>query len=315
MKKELRSLVLLLAFVFLFSLLILPASAAEEPQGPFEDVSIAVSYYPAVLWAYTHDPQITNGTDATHFSPEKTVTRGQAATFLWRAMRCPEPQTTQNPFADVKESDYYYKAVLWANENNVTNGTDAAHFSPDKTCSTAHMATFLFRTLNPGEVKKGNNGWYETARDWCRQHGMMAAVMMPCSPEFDCSRAIVAEYLYEAFASGAPIPESMTATLRIDENVVAVDPATGQPEFNFTVEVTGGTAPYTLKWFNMVLDEEFGTNGAPTSKGMTGEDTSTGAVFKGPIGYAGAPVKVIVTDAAGQTAETKVVLVGGGGTG
>ena len=304
---------LLLAVAMTFGLLTLPASAEEEPQGPFEDVSIAVSYYPAVMWAYTHQLQITNGVDATHFAPEKTVTRGQAATFLWRAMNCPEPQTTQNPFADVGETSYYYKAVLWANENNITNGTDAAHFSPDKTCSTAHMATFLFRTLNPDEVKKGNNGWYETARDWCRNHGIMAAVMMPCSPEFDCSRAIVAEYLYDAFASGATIPDGMSATLRIDAG--EVDPATGMPEFTFTLEVTGGTAPYTLKWMHMALGEEFGTNSAPTDKGMTAEETATGAVFKGPIGHAGAPVKVIVTDVAGQVAETESVLIGGGGMG
>ena len=70
-------------------------------------------------WAYTHDPQITKGTSKTKFSPNKTVTRAQAATFLWRAAGCPTPKTTENPFTDVAADAYYYEAVLWAVEEGI----------------------------------------------------------------------------------------------------------------------------------------------------------------------------------------------------
>ena len=52
-----------------------------------------------------------------------------------------------NPFRDVKQSDYYYKAVLWAVENNVTAGTSPVTFEPSATCTRAQVVTFLCRDL------------------------------------------------------------------------------------------------------------------------------------------------------------------------
>lgn len=79
--------------------------------NPFADVIEGKYYYSPVLWAYYHDPQITSGTSDTTFSPNATCTRAQIVTFLWRAAGSPEPTTTNNPFTDVKDSKYYYKAV------------------------------------------------------------------------------------------------------------------------------------------------------------------------------------------------------------
>ena len=53
----------------------------------------------------------------------------------------------KNPFVDVAEKDYFYDAVLWAVENQVTNGTDATHFAPNGTCTRAQIVTFLWRYL------------------------------------------------------------------------------------------------------------------------------------------------------------------------
>ena len=116
-------------------------------ECPFDDVREwdNVYYYYPVLWALRHQPQITNGTDATHFSPDTTCTRGQVVTFLWRAMGCPEPKSTANPFRDVTPSDYFYKAVLWANENGITNGTTPTTFGSNDPCTRAHVVTFLWR--------------------------------------------------------------------------------------------------------------------------------------------------------------------------
>ncbi|MBR4015927.1 MAG: S-layer homology domain-containing protein, partial [Anaerotignum sp.] len=54
--------------------------------NPFNDVARGAYYYDAVLWAVNHDPQITNGTNATTFSPDAICTRGQIVTFLYRDM-------------------------------------------------------------------------------------------------------------------------------------------------------------------------------------------------------------------------------------
>ena len=111
--------------------------------NPFTNVKKTDYFYDAVLWALKNN--VTTGTSATTFSPADTCTRGQVVTFLWRAKGCPEPKTTVNPFTDVKESDYYYKAVLWAVENGITNGTSATEFAPKNTCTNAHVVTFLHR--------------------------------------------------------------------------------------------------------------------------------------------------------------------------
>ena len=66
-------------------------------------------------------------------------------TFLWRFKNSPEPTSTENPFGDVAEKAFYYKAVLWAVENKVTSGTGAGKFSPDNTCTRGQVVTFLYR--------------------------------------------------------------------------------------------------------------------------------------------------------------------------
>ena len=58
-----------------------------------------------------------------------------------------ETASTTNPFEDVKKGKFYYKPVLWAVENGITNGTSATTFSPDKTCTRGQVVTFLYNTL------------------------------------------------------------------------------------------------------------------------------------------------------------------------
>ena len=122
--------------------------AAGEPEptkgdNPFQDVKPNAYYYKAVLWAV--EKGITTGTSATTFRPDATCTRGQIVTFLWRYNDMPEPTKTDNPFADVKADQYYYKAVLWAVEKDITKGTSDTKFCPDSTCTRGQIVTFLYR--------------------------------------------------------------------------------------------------------------------------------------------------------------------------
>ena len=58
-------------------------------------------------------------------------------------------ETPNGPFVDVSTDAYYYDAVLWAVENGITNGTNAAGttFSPDMDVTRAQAVTFLYREL------------------------------------------------------------------------------------------------------------------------------------------------------------------------
>ncbi|MBQ3577193.1 MAG: leucine-rich repeat protein [Firmicutes bacterium] len=171
-----------------------PAAPASEPApapsaGQFVDVPAGSWYADAVKWAF--DNGVTDGVDASHFGPDRTVTRGQAVTFLWRAMGCPEPEGSENPFEDVAADMYYYKPVLWAVEKGITDGTDAAHFAPSRTCSTAHIITFLYRTLGIGE-----DGWYEKAAAWAEENGLLSDTGFVTAPGVNCPRAAVVTFLY-----------------------------------------------------------------------------------------------------------------------
>ena len=112
----------------------------------FKDVAAGSFYEKAVLWAV--ETGITYGTDATHFSPNQVCSRAQIVAFLWRAMGSQEPVSANNPFVDVKSTDFFYKAVLWAAENHITAGLDATHFGPNSPCNRAQVVSFLFRTYN-----------------------------------------------------------------------------------------------------------------------------------------------------------------------
>lgn len=109
---------------------------------PFTDVQPSDYYYNAVLWAV--EQGITTGLNATTFGPDVTVTRGQVATFLYRAASAAKPNTF-NPFTDVKTTAYNYNAILWAYDNRITTGTSDTTFSPDAYCTRAQIVTFLYR--------------------------------------------------------------------------------------------------------------------------------------------------------------------------
>ena len=115
----------------------------EKPDSSFVDVRPSDYYYDAVNWSAENG--ITTGMDSLHFAPDMVCTRAQAVTFLWRAQRMPLASST-NPFTDVKDTDYFCKAVLWAVDKAITTGTTNTTFSPDALCTRAQIVTFLYRT-------------------------------------------------------------------------------------------------------------------------------------------------------------------------
>ena len=178
-----------------------------EPVNPFVDVPEDGFYYESVLWAVENG--ITTGTTETTFDPNGKCQRAQVVTFLWRAKGCPEPTTTENPFTDVKESDFFYKAVLWAVENGITNGTSDTEFSPYAECNRAAVVTFLYRAMGEPAVEGVENpftdvvatAWYGPAVLWAVENGITNGIS---ATEFGvnttCNRAQVVTFLYRTMA-------------------------------------------------------------------------------------------------------------------
>jgi len=115
---------------------------------PFEDVREDSYFYKAVLWGA--EKGIVNGVSENEFAPDESVTRAQAATYLYRLTTMGMdtlPESGDNPFSDVETGMYYTDAVVWANTNNITNGTGQGVFSPDSECQRAQIVTFLYRFI------------------------------------------------------------------------------------------------------------------------------------------------------------------------
>ena len=130
---------------------LIAAMDALEEADPFrfEDVKDENAFYfNPVYWAYNAKPQITNGLDLIYFGPNSGCTRGQVVTFLWRAAGCPKPESMETAFTDLKPSAFYTKAVAWAVEKGITNGTTPTTFAPDDTCTRGQIVTFLYRAMN-----------------------------------------------------------------------------------------------------------------------------------------------------------------------
>ena len=117
-----------------------PASTVN----PFLDVTADSFYYKAVLWAVENG--ITSGVSDDQFGPNLPCNRAQVVTFLWRMMKQPTPDCTENPFTDVEQGGWYELPVLWALENGITVGASADTFNPLGECQRGHVVTFLHRT-------------------------------------------------------------------------------------------------------------------------------------------------------------------------
>lgn len=145
---------------------------------------------------------MTSGTSATAFSPNDTCTRSQVVTFLWRAHGSPDMSSAPNPFTDINPSDYYYQAVLWASRNEVTGGTSGTTFSPNATCTSGQVITFLWRsndcieaTATSALAAQYSGQYYSDAIAWADTTGLLAATT-DCVPDRNASRADIVTYLY-----------------------------------------------------------------------------------------------------------------------
>ena len=172
-------------------------------ENPFVDVPNDSFCIDPVLWAV--EEGITTGTSATTFDPNGKCARAIVVTFLWRAAGSPEPTTTENPFTDVKESDFYYKAVLWAVEEGITTGTSATTFSPTELCNRATVVTFLYRAMGSPAVSSSENpfsdvkvdSWYGPAVLWAVEKGITNGMGDGTfGVGATCTRAQVVTFLY-----------------------------------------------------------------------------------------------------------------------
>ena len=185
------------------------------------DVRASDYYAEAVAWAL--EEGVTSGTSSTTFSPDSTVTRGQAVTFLWRAAGSPEPSSKASHFTDVSSTDYYCKPVLWAAENGITSGVSANRFGPEITLAYDQILAMLRAAAGENAA---SSDWSAAALSWARSEGLTDGLTV--SAKAGCPRSDVVYCIWKQMAGGSEEDtetNGTTGTTEITENTAGDTPA------------------------------------------------------------------------------------------
>ena len=118
-----------------------------------------------------------------------------------------EPAPETPAFTDVP--DWCANEVAWAAERGITGGTTPTTFSPDTTCNTAQILTFLWRAA--GEPAASTDPFPETAGQyyadaaaWAHEEGLIESF----EAGLPCTRAMVVEFLWKLEGSPAASGEN-----------------------------------------------------------------------------------------------------------
>ena len=143
--------------------------------------------------------ELTNKGDGkyTFTMPASKVT--VTATFM-------EDNSMLNFFVDVFPDDYYYDAVLWAAENDITGGVDDTHFAPNAPCTRAQIVTFLWRAAGCPEPENlssfadvSADSYYAKAVAWAVENGITGGTGSGMfSPDATCTRAQAMAFIYRS---------------------------------------------------------------------------------------------------------------------
>ena len=174
--------------------------AAEVKTASFRDVPVDAYYYDAVKWAA--EKGITTGQADGLFGSDRSCTRAQIITFLWRAAGSPVVNYAME-MGDVSADAYYAEAVRWALSRGITSGTGGGAFSPDDACTRAQAVTLLARALSTKAGSAANftdvpaDAYYAQAVSWAVENGITTGVGGGrFDPNATCTRAQIATFLY-----------------------------------------------------------------------------------------------------------------------
>jgi hypothetical protein len=121
----------------------MPEQKPEEKET-FKDVKKNDWYYEAV--EYVANKGLMNGTGNDEFTPNANTTRGMIVTILYRLEG--SPKVSMSTFTDVANTEYYAKAVAWAEKNGIVNGYGEGKFGPNDVITREQLAAIMYRYSN-----------------------------------------------------------------------------------------------------------------------------------------------------------------------
>ena len=131
---------------------------------------------------------------------------------LWE--KVPAPSSS---FTDIAPGAYYEKAVAWAVDSGITNGTSDTTFSPDAPCNRGQIVTFLWRMAGKPKAQERNNPFTDVKEGtfcyeavlWAAEQGITTGkTATTFCPAETCNRGQIVTFLWRY--AGKPAPQNQT---------------------------------------------------------------------------------------------------------
>ncbi len=157
------------------------------PENPFADVKSNSWQYASAQFALDNNLMSGKGKDANgkiKFDPDNTMTRAEFVQSLYNKEGKPGVTFT-NKFTDVKSSDWFAKAIIWASDKNIVAGKGAA-FDVNGKITRQEIAVILYKyakylnydvtgsaDLSPYADDEKIASWAQDAMKWAISKGVM----------------------------------------------------------------------------------------------------------------------------------------------
>ena len=149
------------------------------PSKAFTDLGDKQWYHDSIDYAVENG--LLEGTSPTTMEPNATLIRAQLAQILYNIEDKPAV-TGEMVFEDVPASEWFYSPILWANQNEIINGTSPTTFEPLEDISRQDLALMLYRYAGKPAVTGDLDGftdadqvgdWAEEAMAWAVAEGIV----------------------------------------------------------------------------------------------------------------------------------------------
>lgn len=179
--------------------------ASKTASSVFSDVNARTCSWAANAVDFMNEYGLVKGTGTSTFGWKGNMTRGDFVLILYRNAGSPSVYGISNPFTDVKSTDYYYEAVLWAYRNNVVNGTSTTTFGPKGKITREQIASILWRLAGKPVYSASLRSYTDyasvsdyayDAMSWAVGSGYVKGSGAKLSPKNNATRAEVAVMLH-----------------------------------------------------------------------------------------------------------------------
>ncbi|MGW9550437.1 CAP and S-layer homology domain-containing protein [Citricoccus zhacaiensis] len=177
--------------------------STPQPAGPFSDVSANHTFLTPITWM--KEEGVTTGYADGSFRPGQAITRGEAASFLYRISGDQASNNGGRQFTDVDPTTSHYQAIRWMAKNHYSLGYGDQTFRPNQQVTRAELASFVFRASEEnhtatetspfGDVSESSSHYL--AISWLRaQGGTSGYADGTFRPGRDVTRGETAKMLY-----------------------------------------------------------------------------------------------------------------------